>query len=88
MSADENGPCFHCMFSTTLKMLVSMFPQKECTTITQELVELLSEYVASTAPAGECESAIKICQERFGEMTRECRARFVKAGLVVEATVQ
>jgi hypothetical protein len=88
MSADENSPCFHCMFSTTLKMLITMFPKKECTDITNELVELVSEYVASTAPAGECESAIKICQERFGEITRKCRTDFVKAGLVNEATLQ
>jgi hypothetical protein len=88
MSADENGPCIHCMFAGTLKMLITMFPKKECRIITQELVELLAEYVASTAPAGECESAIKICQEKLAEMTRNTRAEFVKSGLVVEATVQ
>lgn len=88
MSASRDGPCYHCMFASTLKMLVQMFPKKECVEITKELIELLAEYVASTAPAGECESAIKLCQDKLAEMTRKDRAEFVKAGLVSEATLQ
>jgi hypothetical protein len=88
VSESEKGPCMHCMFGRTLKMLIVMFPEKECAVITQELIEFVAEYIASTAPAGECESAIKICQERLGEQVRRCRTEYVKAGFVKEATVQ
>jgi HEPN domain-containing protein len=78
----------HCVLSELLKRMVKRFPAKPCEEITHELASLLAEYIASTAPAGECESAIKIICEDVQKLTRDAREEFRVAGLIKEATVQ
>lgn len=88
MSADANGPCFHCELSTLLQDLTKRFPNKPVTDITLELTELLADYVACTAPAGELPSAIVTINRRFGKYVREKREEAIKRGWVAEVTVQ
>lgn len=88
MAADENGPCFHCELSPLLHALTERYPKKEVPEITMEIVELLADYVACTAPAGEMPSAIVTIKTRFEKYAHEKRAEAIKRGWVTEATVQ
>lgn len=88
MTADVNGPCFHCELSPKLQELTKRYPNKEVPEITMELTELLADYVACTAPAGELPSAIVTIHKRFSEFVRAKREEAVKAGWVSEVTVQ
>lgn len=86
---DENGqPCFHCIISERLQKLTRVHSKKECPLITRELAQVLAEYMACTAPAGEFPSALKTIVEYFEQVAKESRAAAVKQGWVNEATVQ
>lgn len=88
MTADATGPCFHCELSPLLRELVKRYPNKSVPDITMELTELLADYIACTAPAGEVPSAILTIQRRFPEFVKEKRAEAIKLGWVNEVTVQ
>lgn len=88
MTADATGPCFHCELSPLLQELVKRYPNKSVPDITMELTELLADYIACTAPAGEVPSAILTIQRRFPKFVKEKRAEAIKLGCVNEVTVQ
>lgn len=88
MSEDATGPCFHCEISSLLQDLAKRFPNKAVPDITMELTEVLADYVACTAPAGELPSAIVTINRRFGDFVRKARQEAIDRGWVSEVTVQ
>lgn len=88
MTSDANGPCFHCLLSEHLQQYTKQFPNKPVTDITMELTEILADYVACTAPAGEMPSALLTIGKRLEAFAKQKREEAIKRGWVTEVTVQ